>query len=97
MPRKKAKVQSSEHIKDNKKSLPEDYIVTYMEDHRYGFVYYAKQGATQIQYTSNIFVSEDEAEKEAYEWMFAKDTDNDDRREVRFEMKHFFLEEASIH
>jgi hypothetical protein len=63
MPRKKAKVQKSEAIKQNKKSLPEDYIVTYREDDRYGFVYYAKQGATTIQYTSNIFVSEDEGRK----------------------------------
>tara|TARA_Y100001938_G_C7831555_1_gene301626 strand:- start:47 stop:313 length:267 start_codon:yes stop_codon:yes gene_type:complete len=80
-----------------KSPLPEDYIVTYNEDGKYGFVYYSEPGDHRILYTSNIFTSEDEAEKEAYEWMFAKDTDNDDRREVRFEMKHFFLEEASIH
>jgi|TARA_B100000287_G_scaffold230808_1_gene217424 uncharacterized protein YegP (UPF0339 family) len=80
-----------------KSPLPEDYIVTYHEDGKYGFVYYAEPGNHRILYTANIFTSEDEAEKEAYEWMFAKDTDNDDRREVRFEMKHFFLEEASIH
>ena len=97
MPRKKAKVQSSERIKDTKKSLPEDYIVTYMEDNRYGFVYYAKQGATQIQYTSNIFVSEDEAEKEAYEWLFSQDVADDNRRQVHYEHKEFFLEHASIH
>ena len=97
MPRKKVKVQSSEHIKQNKKSLPDDYIVTYMEDNRYGFVYYAKQGATTIQYTSNIFVSEDEAEKEAYEWLFSQDVADDDRRQVHFETKDFFLEYASIH
>tara|TARA_A100001015_G_C14730337_1_gene609601 strand:+ start:536 stop:802 length:267 start_codon:yes stop_codon:yes gene_type:complete len=80
-----------------KNPLPEDYIVTYQEDGKYGFVYYAHQGDHRIKYTKNIFTSEDEAEKEAYEWMFAKDTDDDERRQVRFEMKNFFIEEASLH
>ena len=98
MPRKKAKVQSSERIKkETKKSLPDDYIVTYREDGRFGFVYYAKQGATTIQYTANIFVSEDEAEKEAYEWLFSQDVADDERRQIRFENKNFFLEHSSIH
>ena len=97
MPKKKVKVQQSELIKENKKSLPEDYIVTYMEDNRYGFVYYNKKGATEIQYTANIFVSEDEAEKEAYEWLFSQDVADDDRRRVHFENKNFFLEHASLH
>ena len=97
MPRKKAKVKSSQKIEQSKNPLPDDYIVTYREDGRFGFVYYAKQGATQIQYTSNIFVSEDEAEKEAYEWLFSQDVADDDRRQVHFETKDFFLEHASIH
>jgi hypothetical protein len=80
-----------------KNPLPEDYIVTYEEDGRYGFVYYETQGDHRIKYTGNIFQTEDEAEKEAYEWMFAQDTDDDDRRQIRYEMKHFFIEEASVH
>tara|TARA_B100001057_G_scaffold123535_1_gene122345 strand:- start:184 stop:477 length:294 start_codon:yes stop_codon:yes gene_type:complete len=97
MPRKKAKVKSSQKIEQSKNPLPDDYIVTYREDGRFGFVYYAKQGATTIQYTANIFVSEDEAEKEAYEWLFSQDVADDERRQIRFENKNFFLEHASIH
>ena len=80
-----------------KNPLPEDYIVTYKEDGRYGFVYYQQQGDHRIKYTGNIFQTEDEAEKEAYEWMFAQDTDDDTRRQVSQEMKHFFKEAASVH
>ena len=80
-----------------KNPLPEDYIVTYKEDGRYGFVYYQQQGDHRIKYTGNIFQTEDEAEKEAYERMFAQDTDDDTRRQVSEEMKHFFIEETSVH
>ena len=40
---------------------------------------------------------EDEAEKEAYEWLFSQDVADDNRRQVHFETKDFFLEHASIH
>ena len=42
-----------------KNPLPEDYIVTYKEDGRYGFVYYQQQGDHRIKYTGNIFQTED--------------------------------------
>ena len=73
-----------------KSPLPEDYIVTYNEDGKYGFVYYSEPGDHRILYTSNIFTSEDEAEKEAYEWMFAKDTDNDDK----FKFENFVIKNS---
>jgi|TARA_Y100000310_G_C20064177_1_gene526382 hypothetical protein len=76
--------------------LPNDYILTYKENKKWGFVYKSDTKTKILKYSDVIFRSEKEAENEAYDWMFSNDTFYDPRRSIELE-KMLFLHDASIH
>ena len=77
-------------------SLPEDYVVCYRENRRWGFIYRKDTRSKILKFSDVIFKTRKECEAEAYDWMFSNDTFFDPRRSIELE-KMLFLHEASIH
>ena len=76
--------------------LPEDYVVCYRENKKWGFIYRKDTESKVLKYSDVVFRTRKQAESEAFDWMFSNDTFYDPRRSIDLE-KMLFLHDASIH